>query len=38
MALCGRIGWAELMRTGQVTATGGDAALGAGYKRLVRNP
>ncbi len=34
----GRVGWEELLRTGRVTVTAGDAALGAGFKRLLRNP
>jgi hypothetical protein len=38
MALYSRVSWEELMRTGRVTVTGGDAALGAGFKRLLRNP
>ncbi|MBA2471062.1 MAG: SCP2 sterol-binding domain-containing protein [Pseudonocardiales bacterium] len=38
LALYGRVGWEELLRTGRVTVTGGDATLGAGFKRLLRNP
>jgi MDMPI C-terminal domain len=38
LALYGRVSWEELLRTGRVTVTGGDAALGAGFKRLLRNP
>jgi hypothetical protein len=38
LALYGRVGWEELLRTGQVTVTDGDADLGAGFKRLLRNP
>ncbi len=38
LTLYGRVGWEELLRTGRVTVTGGDAALGAGFKRLLRNP
>lgn len=38
LALYGRVGWEELLRAGRVTVTDGDAALGAGFKRLLRNP
>ena len=38
LALYGRVDWEELLQTGQVTVTDGDAALGAGFKRLLRNP
>ena len=38
LALYGRVGWEELLRTGQVTVTDGDADLGAGFTRLLRNP
>jgi hypothetical protein len=38
LALYGRVGWEELLRMGRVTVTAGDAALGAGFKRLLRNP
>lgn len=37
-ALYGRVGWEELLRAGRVTVTDGDATLGAGFKRLLRNP
>jgi uncharacterized membrane protein len=38
LALYGRVSWEELLRTGRVTVAGGDAALSAGFKRLLRNP
>lgn len=38
MALYGRVSWEELLRTARIEVTGGDAALGAGFKRLLRNP
>ncbi|HKR50401.1 MAG TPA: hypothetical protein VJT72_12655 [Pseudonocardiaceae bacterium] len=38
LALYGRVDWEELLQTGRVTVTDGDAALGAGLKRLLRNP
>ncbi|MGH3798692.1 MAG: SCP2 sterol-binding domain-containing protein [Pseudonocardiaceae bacterium] len=38
LALYGRVGWEDLLRTGRVKVTDGDAALGAGFKRLLRNP
>lgn len=38
LALYGRVGWEKLLRTGRVTVTDGDAALGAGFKRLFRDP
>lgn len=38
LALYGRVGWETLLRTGRVTVTDGDATLGAGFKRLLRNP
>ncbi|MGH3611279.1 MAG: SCP2 sterol-binding domain-containing protein [Pseudonocardia sp.] len=36
LAFYGRAGWEDLLRTGRVQVTGGDADLGAGFKRLVR--
>lgn len=38
LAFYGRAGWEELLRAGRVQVTGGDIALGAGFKRLIRNP
>jgi hypothetical protein len=38
LALYGRVSWEELLQTGRVTVTDGDADLGAGFKRLLRNP
>lgn len=38
LALYGRVGWENLLRTGGVKMTYGDTALGAGFKRLLRNP
>ncbi|MGH3901752.1 MAG: SCP2 sterol-binding domain-containing protein [Pseudonocardiaceae bacterium] len=38
LALYGRVGWEEFLRAGRVTVTDGDATLGAGFKRLLRNP
>jgi hypothetical protein len=38
LALYGRVAWEHLLQTGKVTVTAGDAALGAGFKRLFRNP
>lgn len=38
LALYGRVGWEELLRAGRVQVTGGDAALGASFKQLLRNP
>jgi uncharacterized protein (TIGR03083 family) len=38
LALYGRSAWEDLMRTGAVAVTGGDAVLGAAFKHLLRNP
>jgi hypothetical protein len=38
LALYGRVGWEKLLRTGGIQMTYGDTALGAGFKRLLRNP
>jgi SCP-2 sterol transfer family protein len=38
VALYGRVAWEELLWMGRVKVTDGDATLGAGFKRLLRNP
>lgn len=38
LALYGRVSWEELLRTARIEVTGGDTALGAGFKQLLRNP
>jgi hypothetical protein len=35
--LYGKIGWEQLLHTGRVRVTSGDAVLGARFKRLFRN-
>ena len=37
LALYGRAAWEDLLRTGRVQVIGGDGALGARFKRLIRN-
>lgn len=37
-ALYGRAGWEQLLHTQRVTVANGDAALGAAFKQLLRNP
>jgi hypothetical protein len=38
LALYGRVTWENLLRTGTVVVSGGDALIGAGFKHLLRNP
>ncbi|MGH3768867.1 MAG: SCP2 sterol-binding domain-containing protein [Pseudonocardiaceae bacterium] len=38
LGLYGRAGWEQLLHSQRVTVTDGDAALGAGFKQLLRNP
>jgi SCP-2 sterol transfer family len=38
LALYGRVGWEQLLHTGRVKVTIGDAVLGGTFKKLLRNP
>jgi ubiquinone biosynthesis protein UbiJ len=38
LALYGRVSWEQLLRTGRVRVTSGDAGLGEAFKQLLRNP
>lgn len=38
LGLYGRVRWEQLLRTGRVRVTSGDAALGETFKQLLRNP